>query len=55
MIDYLRWKWKMEEGRALSTGVTQEDLFPFLEGKQEQSRDDCLEAGCSATILYYPP
>jgi len=55
MIGHLRWKWKMEEGSAPSTGVTQGDLFPFLEGEQEQSRDDYLEAGCSVTLIHYTP
>jgi hypothetical protein len=31
-------------GSAPPSGVTQEALCPFLEGEQEQSEDDCLEA-----------
>ena len=42
-------------GSAPSSGVTQEVLCPFLEGEQEQSEDDCLEADCAAPFIYYAP
>jgi hypothetical protein len=37
------------------SGVTQEVLCPFLEGEQEQSEDDCLEADCAASFIHYEP
>jgi hypothetical protein len=42
-------------GSAPSSGVTQEVLCPFLEGEQEQSEDDCLEADCTAPLTHYAP
>ena len=38
-----------------SSGVTQEVLCPFMEGEQEQSGDDCLEAECAAPFIHYAP
>ena len=42
-------------GSAPPSGVTQEVLCPFLEGEQEQSEDDCLEADCAAPFIHYEP
>ena len=42
-------------GSAPPSGVTQEVLWPSLEGEQEQSGDDCLEANCSAPFIHYEP
>lgn len=40
-------------GGAPSSGVSQEVLCPFLEGEQEQSEDDWLEAHCAAPLIHY--
>lgn len=42
-------------GSAPPHGVTQEVMWPSLEGEQEQSGDDCLEADCSAPLIHYEP
>ena len=42
-----------EFGSVLPRGVSAEVLCPFLEAKQEQSGDDCLEADCSAPLIHY--
>jgi hypothetical protein len=45
----------VERGSAPSSGVTQEVLGPFLEGEQEQSGDDRLEADCPDPFCHYRP
>ncbi len=42
-------------GSAPLSGVTREVLCPFLEGEQEQSGDDCVEADCAAPSTHYRP
>jgi hypothetical protein len=42
-------------GRAPSSGVTQEVLGPFLEGEQEQSENDCLEADSTTPFNHNKP
>jgi hypothetical protein len=52
---YVSTKKDGSEGSAPPSGVTQEVLCPFLEGEQEQSEDDCLEADCAAPFSHYEP
>lgn len=42
-----------ELSSAPPRGVSAEVLSPFLEAKQEQSGDDCLEADCSAPLIHH--